>query len=50
VNVREIIKNAKVMRHVGEGLLNGMKIRNEPYFDKISGPARSGGCVIENSK
>jgi hypothetical protein len=50
VVTREIIEDGKVMRHIGEGLLNGMKIRNEQYFDKTSGPAKSGDCVIENSK
>ena len=47
VVTREIIEDGKVMRHIGEGLLNGMKIRNEQYFDKVTGPAKSGDCAIE---
>jgi len=41
VVTRQIIENGQVMRHSGEGLLNGMKIRNEQFFDKASGPAKS---------
>lgn len=45
---REIIEGGRVMKHVGEGVLNGMSgIRNEQYFDKSDGPAKSGACVIE---
>jgi hypothetical protein len=45
---REIIEGGRVMKHVGEGVLNGTSgIRNEQYFDKSDGPAKSGACVIE---
>ena len=47
VGTREIIESGKVMRHIGEGMLDGLKIRNEQYFDKIDGPAKSGDCAIE---
>ena len=47
VVTREIIEDGKVMRHVGEGMLNGQKIRNEQYFDRRDGPARSGDCTLE---
>jgi len=47
VVTRTIIEDGKVMRHIGEGLLNGMKIRNEQYFDKVTGPARSGDCAVQ---
>ena len=35
------------MRHVGEGTLNGEKVRNEQYFDKADGPARQGECIVQ---
>jgi len=45
---REIIEGGKVMKHVGEGVLNGVPgIRNEQYFERTTGPARSGDCVVE---
>ena len=45
---REIIEGGKVMKHLGEGVLNGMPgIRNEQYFERTTGPARSGDCVVE---
>ena len=47
VVTREIIEGGKVMRHIGEGLLNGMRIRNEQYFDRVEGPAKSGECVVQ---
>jgi len=47
VVTREIVEGGRVMRHVGEGMLNGMRIKNEQYFDKVDGAAKSGDCVIE---
>ncbi len=44
---RDIIEDGKVMRHVGQGLLNGLRVRNEQYFDRTEGPARLGDCAIE---
>ena len=47
VVIRDIIEDGKVMRHVGQGRLNGLQVRNEQYFDKTHGPAQSGDCAIE---
>lgn len=39
---REIIEGSRVMKHVGEVVLNGMSgIRNEQYFDKSEGRRRA---------
>jgi hypothetical protein len=47
VVTRDILDAGKVMRHIGEGVINGVRVRNEQYFDRRDDLYRQGECSIE---
>ena len=47
VVTRTISADGRRMTHIGEGVLNGLQVRNEQYFDRADGTNQSGDCAIE---
>jgi hypothetical protein len=47
VVTRTISEDGRTMRHIGEGILNGLKVRNDFTFDRADGVSRSGECSID---